>query len=79
MSETALSILIWLHVIAVAVWLGGQIVTAAAVIPALRSIGERAHWIDALEAFTRRFGRIGIAAMIVIVVTGGAMVDPRLD
>lgn len=79
MSETALSILIWLHVIAVAVWLGGQIVTAAAVVPALRSIGERAHWIDALESFTRRFGRIGIAAMVVIVVTGGAMVDPRLD
>ena len=79
MSESALSVLIWLHVIGVAIWLGGQIVTAAAVIPALRSIGERAHWIDALEAFTKRFGRIGIAAMVVIVVTGGAMVDPRLD
>ncbi len=79
MSESAISVLIWLHVVGVAIWLGGQIVTAAAVIPALRSIGERAHWIDALEAFTSRFGRIGIVAMIVIVVTGGAMVDPRLD
>ena len=79
MSETALSILIWLHVIGVAVWLGGQILTAAAVIPTLRAVGDREFWLAALEGFTRRFGRIGIAAMIIIVITGGAMIDPRLD
>ncbi len=79
MSETALSILIWLHVIGVAVWLGGQIITAAAVIPTLRAAGDREFWLSALEGFTRRFGRIGIAAMVIIVVTGGAMIDPRLD
>lgn len=79
MPETALSILIWLHVIGVAVWLGGQVITAAAVVPALRTAGDREFWLSALEGFTRRFGRIGIAAMIIIVITGGAMVDPRLD
>ncbi|MCY3559429.1 MAG: CopD family protein [Chloroflexi bacterium] len=79
MSETVISILTWLHVIGVAIWLGGQIVTAACVIPALRAVGNRTVWLDALEGFTRRFGRIGIAAMVVIVITGGAMVDPRLD
>ncbi|MCY3567958.1 MAG: CopD family protein [Chloroflexi bacterium] len=79
MSETVISILTWLHVIGVAIWLGGQIVTAACVIPALRSVGNRTIWLDVLEGFTRRFGRIGIAAMVVIVITGGAMVDPRLD
>ena len=79
MSETVLSILIWLHVIAVAVWLGGQIVTAACVVPALRAVGDRNLWLDALEGFTKRFGRVGIAAMIIIVITGGAMIDPRLD
>ena len=79
MSETALSILIWLHVIGVAVWLGGQVLTAAAVIPTLRAASDREFWLSALEGFTRRFGRIGIAAMIIIVVTGGAMIDPRLD
>ncbi|MYB20941.1 MAG: hypothetical protein F4066_06040 [Chloroflexi bacterium] len=79
MSKTVISILTWLHVIGVAIWLGGQIVTAACVIPALRAVGNRTVWLDALEGFTRRFGRIGIAAMVVIVITGGAMVDPRLD
>lgn len=79
MSETALSILIWLHVIGVAVWLGGQVLTAAAVIPTLRAAGDREFWLSALEGFTRRFGRIGIAAMVIIVITGGAMIDPRLD
>lgn len=79
MSETVLSILIWLHVIGVAVWLGGQVLTAAAVIPTLRAVGDREFWLSALEGFTRRFGRIGIAAMVIIVITGGAMIDPRLD
>ena len=79
MSETVISILTWLHVVGVAVWLGGQIVTAACVIPALRSVGDRTIWLNALEGFTRRFGRVGIAAMVIIVITGGAMIDPRLD
>ncbi|MCY3732726.1 MAG: CopD family protein [Chloroflexi bacterium] len=79
MSETVISILVWLHVIGVAIWLGGQIITAACVIPALRAVGDRTLWLDALEGFTRRFGRVGIVAMLVIVITGGAMIDPRLD
>ena len=79
MSETVISILVWLHVIGVAIWLGGQIITAACVIPALRSVGDRTIWLNALEGFTKRFGRVGIVAMVIIVITGGAMVDPRLD
>ena len=79
MSETVISILTWLHVVGVAIWLGGQIVTAACVVPALRTVGDRTIWLDALEGFTRRFGRVGIAAMVIIVITGGAMIDPRLD
>ncbi len=79
MSETVISILVTLHVIGVAVWLGGQIVTAACVIPALRAVGDRTLWLTALEGFTQRFGRVGIAAMVIIVITGGLMVDPRLD
>ncbi len=79
MSETVISILIWLHVIGVAIWLGGQIVTAACVVPALRAVGDRTIWLNALEGFTKRFGRVGIVTMVIIVITGGAMVDPRLD
>lgn len=79
MSETVISVLVTLHVIGIAVWLGGQIVTAACVVPALRAVGDRTLWLTALEGFTRRFGRVGIIAMIIIVITGGAMIDPRLD
>ncbi len=79
MSETVISILVWLHVIGVAIWLGGQIITAACVVPALRSVGDRTVWLDVLEGFTKRFGRVGIVAMVIIVITGGAMVAPRLD
>ena len=79
MSETVISILVTLHVIGVAVWLGGQIVTAACVIPALRAVGDRTVWLTALEGFTQRFGRVGIVVMVLIVITGGLMVDPRLD
>ena len=79
MSETVISILTWLHVLGVAVWLGGQIVTAACVIPALRAVGDRTLWLDALEGFTRRFGRLGIVVMLLLLITGGAMIDPRLD
>ncbi len=79
MSETVISILVMLHVFGVAVWLGGQIVTAACVIPALRAVGDRTIWLNTLEGFTRRFGRVGIIAMLVIVISGGAMIDPRLD
>ena len=79
MSETIISILVWLHVVGVAVWLGGQIITAACVVPALRAVGNRTLWLDVLEGFTKRFGRVGIVVMVIIVVSGGAMVDPRLD
>ena len=80
MSETVISILVWLHVIGVAVWLGGQIVNrrlrqSPPSDPSATAPSGSTPW----KASPKRFGRVGIAAMVVIVISGGAMIDPRLD
>ena len=67
------TIRILLHLLGVAVWLGGQIVLAA-LVPALRSIGE-----DAPRLAARRFGQVAWPFFALVVVTGFwnvAEVDP---
>lgn len=63
-SPTLDSIRTFLHVLAVAVWLGGQIVLAG-IVPKLRPHGS-----EALSAIARGFARIAWPAMIVVVATG---------
>jgi putative copper export protein len=58
----------WLHVLAMALFVGGQLVLVAAVIPATRG-GHR----DVLRAIARRFGWASLAALAVLVVTGSAL------
>jgi uncharacterized membrane protein len=50
----------WLHLLAMAFFVGGQLVLVAAVVPALR-------------AFARRFGWGSLAALAVLVATGSAL------
>jgi uncharacterized membrane protein len=59
----------WLHLLGMAFFVGGQLVLAAAVVPAFRGAGER----DRLRAIARRFGWGSLAALVVLVVTGAAM------
>ncbi len=58
------AIRIYLHLIAVAVWIGGQIVVAG-IVPALR----RSHP-DALATVAKAFGRVAWPAFVVAVFTG---------
>jgi uncharacterized membrane protein len=58
-------ILRYLHVLAMAVFVGGQLVLAVAVVPALRGRDR-----EALRAAARRFGWATIAALGVLIVTG---------
>jgi uncharacterized membrane protein len=60
----------WLHVLAMALFVGGQIVLAAAVVPALRGT-DRAG----LRAIARRFGSASLVALAVLVATGAAMAE----
>jgi putative copper export protein len=61
---TADDIRLYLHVLAAAVWVGGQL-TLAGLVPALRAISS-----DAPRAVARRFNRIAWPAFAVLVITG---------
>ena len=66
----------WLHVLAMALFVGGQLVLVVAVIPALRT-DQR----PALRAVARRFGWASLAALGVLIATGSALAshDMRWD
>ena len=63
-SPTANSIRVFLHLLAVAVWVGGQIVLAG-IVPKLRDVAP-----DALTTVARAFARIAWPAFVVIIFTG---------
>jgi putative copper export protein len=63
-SPTADSIRVYLHLLAVAVWVGGQIVLAG-IVPKLRAVAP-----EAMTTVARAFARIAWPAFIVIVFTG---------
>jgi uncharacterized membrane protein len=71
-----------LHLLAMAFFVGGQLVLVAAVVPALRAEPDRAH----LRAVARRFGYGTLVAIAVLLATGAAMAaefehwdDPELQ
>ena len=59
----------WLHLLAMAFFVGGQMMLAFAVVPALRGAPDR----EALRSVARRFGWGTLAAIAVLLVTGAAM------
>jgi putative copper export protein len=79
MSEEVRSIILWLHLIFIAVWIGSQVLTGFAVIPTLRRIESRADRMDLLRAFTRRFGLIAWGALLIVLITGGVLTEERVD
>jgi uncharacterized membrane protein len=58
----------WLHVLAMALFVGGQLVLVIAVVPALRADHR-----PALRAVARRFGWASLVALAVLVATGTAL------
>ena len=61
----------WLHLLAMAFFVGGQLVLAAAVVPAFRRLEGRDR--EPLRAIARRFGQGTLVALAVLVATGAAM------
>jgi uncharacterized membrane protein len=59
----------WLHLVAMAFFVGGQLFLAAVVVPALRGAETR----PALRAIARRFGAATLVAIGVLIATGAAM------
>jgi putative copper export protein len=62
-------VVLWIHLVAAAVWLGG-LITLGAVVVTLREVGvER----SVLQAVARQFGRLSWTALGVSVLSGGWM------
>jgi uncharacterized membrane protein len=60
---------LWLHLLAMAFFVGGQLMLAAVVVPVLRGAPDR----GALRVAARRFGVGTVIAVGVLVATGAAM------
>jgi len=61
----------WLHLVAMAFFVGGQLFLAAAVVPVERRAPDR----ERLRAVARRFGYGTLAALAVLLATGVAMAE----
>lgn len=61
----------WLHVIAMAFFVGGQLLLVVAVVPVERRAPDR----ERLRAIARRFGYGTLAAIAVLLATGAALAD----
>jgi len=59
----------WLHILAMALFVGGQMLLAFAVVPAMRADADR----ERLRAVARRFGWLTLGAIAVLLATGAAM------
>src|SRR3954465_1167009 len=64
----------WLHVVAMAFFVGGQLFLAATVVPVERSAPDR----ERLRAIARRFGYGTLVAIAVLLATGAAMASHGL-
>jgi uncharacterized membrane protein len=60
---------LYLHLLAMAFFVGGQLFLVAAVVPALRGAEDRGP----IRAIARRFGQGSLIALAVLVLTGSAM------
>jgi uncharacterized membrane protein len=58
----------WLHVLAMALFVGGQLVLVVAIVPVLRRADR-----PSLRAIARRFGWASLVALAVLVATGVAL------
>lgn len=61
--------LIWLHLVAMAFFIGGQLMLGTIVVPVLRGFADR----EPLRAAARRFGIGTLIALAVLAATGAAL------
>ncbi|MCH7998433.1 MAG: CopD family protein [Chloroflexi bacterium] len=60
----------WIHIVAVAVWIGPQFFMFLVTVPAVRVIEDPAVRLQVMRVIVRRFGWLAWAAMAVIVLSG---------
>jgi uncharacterized membrane protein len=73
------SFTVWLHLLAVSIWIGPQIFMFAAALPAIRLIEDREVRVRVMRFVVYRFGYLAWGAMLVIVLTGISQLFQRTD
>jgi uncharacterized membrane protein len=66
---TVWNAVLWLHLVAMAFFVGGQLMLAGILVPVLRGVDGG----EPLRAAARRFGLGTMAAFVVLIATGSAM------
>lgn len=64
------AIVLWIHIVCAALFVGPQVFVVVAAVPALRSVEDVRQRQEASRAMTRRFGWLGGGALLVLVITG---------
>jgi uncharacterized membrane protein len=64
------AIVLWIHILAAVIFIGPQIFLVVAAMPALRTIADVKVRAQASRVMTMRFGVLGGAALVVLIVTG---------
>ncbi len=65
------------HVLGVTVWLGGMLFLGLVAVPAARATGDRGTSRVLITDVAKRFGKLGGAAWVLILVTGGGLMSHR--
>lgn len=63
-------LILWIHLLAVTIWIGPQVFMFTAAIPAIRTVEDAATRARVLRIMVTRFGTISGIALVVIVITG---------
>lgn len=68
---------VWVHVLAAVLWVGGMLFLVAVVVPLLRTPPLRAQALVLLQGVGLRFRAVGWAALLVLVASGAAAASFR--
>ena len=79
MSNTLHIIAIWAHILGIALFVGPQFFLALAWVPVSRGIADQATRVDLTAKLTKRFGWIGGAGLLLIVVAGSYLISDWRD
>ncbi len=72
-------LMVWLHVLGVALWVGPQFFLAFAWVPASRGIADVRTRVQAMRTITRRFGYIGGVGLGLILIAGTYLISTWRD
>lgn len=72
-------LMVWLHILGVALWVGPQFFLAFAWVPASRGISDIRTRVAAMRTITRRFGYIGGIGLGLILIAGTYLISTWRD